>query len=202
MRQVPDDTQLVPEPVFLPPPPLWCLMLCRLGDQCKGNRLEWVEGSNKTKLLACFPHHKNEARWDHMPIEFQVPPALAQAIMPWLVHGHQMVVPNSRHLFVHLPSGLPLSNVNFSQWWQAMISKFEAPFKFPPSQLRHIFVDERCGTDHVDGPEMRGAARVMGNCVERWAISYDRNIHSREVKAAVEAMDAWRMELLALVDDD
>lgn len=35
---------------------------CRLGDACKGNRLEWVPGSGKTKLRLSFPHHKNEAR--------------------------------------------------------------------------------------------------------------------------------------------
>jgi hypothetical protein len=40
----------------------------------------------------------------------------------------------------------------------------------------------------------------MGNSVERWAISYDRNIHVREVQAAVQAMQQWREELLALVE--
>jgi hypothetical protein len=82
-----------------------------------------------------------------------------------------------------------------------MLSRFEVSFiKFPPSQLRHIFVDERCSRGSVDGPDMRGAARVMGNSVERWAISYDRNIHTREVQGAVEAMERWRSELLALVE--
>jgi hypothetical protein len=82
-----------------------------------------------------------------------------------------------------------------------MLARFEVPFsKFPPSKLRHIFVDERCSHGSVNGPEMRGAARVMGNSVERWAISYDRNIHTREVQGAVEAMEGWRNELLALVE--
>jgi hypothetical protein len=174
---------------------------CRQGPSCKGNRLEWVPSSNKTRLMVCFPHHKNEARWDNLPIgPFELPPALTQTLMPWVQEGHSMLVPRSRHLFVHFPSGLPLSNVNFSHWWQSMLNRFEAPFRFPPSQLRHIFVDERCSTDHCNGPENRGAARVMGNSVERWAISYDSNIHVREVQAAVQAMQQWREELLALVE--
>lgn len=81
-----------------------------------------------------------------------------------------------------------------------MLNRFEAPFRFAPNQLRHIFVDERCSQGHVNGPENRGAARVMGNSVERWAISYDRNIHSREVQQAVNAMQQWREQLLALID--
>jgi len=36
---------------------------CRLGASCRGNRLEWLPGSNKTRLQLSFPHHKNEARY-------------------------------------------------------------------------------------------------------------------------------------------
>lgn len=41
---------------------------------------------------------------------------------------------------------------------------------------------------------------VVACSVERWAISYDRNLHTREVQAAVSAMNEWRNELLSLVD--
>jgi hypothetical protein len=170
----------------------------RLGPDCKGNRLEWVPGSSKQKLLASFPHHKNEARWDHLPIEFELPPSLTHTIMPWVVEGHAIVAPNSRVLFVQPSTGGAMSNVNLSQWFQKMLGRFEAPFRFAPSNLRHIFVDDMCSGKHVAGPDHNGAARIMGNSVERWAISYDRNMHSRQVQAAVQAMEGWRQELLSL----
>lgn len=45
-------------------------------------------------------------------------------------------------------------------------------------------------------------ACLVGACsVERWQLSYDRNLHEREVQSAVEAMDAWRTELLMLTAD-
>lgn len=170
---------------------------CRLGSTCKGNRLEWVQGSNKQQLAACFPHHKNEARWDHLPIEFVLPPSLTHNLMPWVTMGHGMVAPKSSALFVQPSSGKPLTNVNMSQWFQNMLSSFKAPFKFSPGKLRHIFVDDMCSRS--GGPSHKGAARIMGNSVERWAISYDKNLHTREVKKAVAAMEGWREELLALV---
>jgi len=87
----------------------------RLGNACKGNRLEW-SGPDKTSLTMCMVHHKNEARWDHLPIEFQLPPSLQQVLMPWITLGHQQLAsPNQRLLFVHPNSGLGLNNVNLSQ---------------------------------------------------------------------------------------
>lgn len=145
-------------------------------------------------------HHKNESRWDYLPIEFIIPDSLTQRLLPWITMGHKILAaPNQRLLFVHPNSGLGLNAVNLSQWFQQLLAKFDAPFRFPPSQLRHIFVDERCSAEAVGGPSGSGAARIMGNSVERWAISYDRNLHTREVQAAANAMDQWRAELLALM---
>jgi len=43
--------------------------------------------------------------------------------------------------------------------------------------------------------------RAVPACsVERWEISYDRNLHTREVQAAVQDMNSWRVQLLSLVD--
>lgn len=170
---------------------------CCSSDTCKGNRLEWVHGSNKRQLAACFPHHKNTHRWDHLPIEFVLPPSLTHNLMPWITMGHSKVTPKSRVLFVQPSTGIPMTSVNLSQWFQGLLGSFKAPFRFPPNQLRHIFVDDMCSKK--GGPSHKGAARIMGNSVERWAISYDRNLHSREVQATVAAMESWREELLALV---
>jgi hypothetical protein len=71
-------------------PPSCFVLCCRMGGGCRGNRLEWVPGSNKTKLVACFPHHKNESRWDHLPIQFELPPSLTHTVMPWVEAGHKM----------------------------------------------------------------------------------------------------------------
>jgi hypothetical protein len=41
----------------------WCVIVeRRRGASCRGNRLEWVEGSDETRLVISCPHHKNEAR--------------------------------------------------------------------------------------------------------------------------------------------
>lgn len=74
---------------------------------------------------------------------------------------------NERTLFVHPNSGLRLTNVNLSQWFQEMLSAYQVIGRFTPNQLRHIFVDERCSQDAVGGPKNEGAARIMGNSVER-----------------------------------
>jgi hypothetical protein len=51
------------------------------------------------------------------------------------------------------------------QWWQDLLGRYSFENKFPPSRLRHIFVDERLGLDSVDGPDNKAAARIMGNSV-------------------------------------
>lgn len=108
---------------------------------------------------------------------------------------------NQRLMFVHPNSGLGLTAVNLFQWFQQLLSIHDASFRFPPNQLRHMFVDERCSAEAVSGPKGSGAARIMGNSVERWAISYDRNLQKREVQAAANAMEGWREELLSLIDN-
>lgn len=172
---------------------------CRDGTTCRGNRLEWVDGSNKTKLRVCVVHHKNESRWDYLPAEFIAPASLTSRLMPMITMGHkELAATGQRVLFVHATTGVEQTNVNLSQWFQQLLCDFDFSNKFPPSQLRHIFVDERCSADAVAGPSSKGAARIMGNSVERWAISYDRNLHTREVQAAADAMESWREELIAL----
>lgn len=68
-------------------------------------------------------------------------------------------------LFVRRTSGTALNNANLSEWFQYVLATYSAPFRFAPSELRHIFVDERCGNGAAEGPDGKGAARVMGN---RW----------------------------------
>lgn len=110
------------------------------------------------------------------------------------------------------------------QWWQQLLAKFRFRNKFSPAKLRHIFVDERCSAAGAPGPSHKAAARIMGNSVgestgshtvtlhfskhnkaaiaacaaERWAISYDKNLHQRDVEAGVRAMEEWRQALIAL----
>lgn len=188
---------------LLPPPTTAAVH--RLGPACKGNVLQWVkstEGGGKRELFISFPHHKCEAKWDHLPIQFKVPAGLCNRLMPWLSQGHQMLSAQGQRLvFVQPTTGLAMTNVNLSQWFQQVQAQFSAPFRFPPGQLRHIFVDERCSAEAVAGPSNKGAARIMGNSTERWAISYDRNLPQREVNAAVSAMQQWREQLLALCED-
>jgi hypothetical protein len=51
------------------------------------------------------------------------------------------------------------------QWFQGLLAKFKFANRFAPSQLRHIFVDERCSADCLEGPSNKAAARIMGNSV-------------------------------------
>lgn len=168
---------------------------------CLGNRLEWVPGSDNKRLLANFPHHKNERRWDYMSIDFELPSTLVDVIMPWVQEGHALVAKDSHYLFVQ-PNTLGLFGSSyFSNWFMRLHSSFpNICTTFAPSNLRHVFVDERRGGIGEDppeeGPSDWGAARAMGNSEARWDTSYDRHRHARELQAAVGAMDTWRERLL------
>lgn len=86
---------------------------CKMGSTCQGNRLTW--GADKKTLRACFPHHKNESKWDHLPIEFELPEDLTKQLMPYITEGHKILAPaTQRLLFVHPNSGKGLTNVNMS----------------------------------------------------------------------------------------
>jgi len=103
-------------------------------------------------------------RWDFLPIEFEVPAKLAQRVMPWITMGHKhLAAPGQRLLFVLPSSGTGMSNVNLSHWWTQLLASHSAPFRMQARELRHVFVDERCGSNAVEGPDGRAAARVMGN---------------------------------------
>jgi hypothetical protein len=162
-------------------------------------RLEWVPGSSRRKLAACFPHHKNEARWDRMPISFELPQSLNDTVLPWVEQGHALLAPGMPMLFVNNSGGQQDSGY-LSQWFAALQLRHSAGWRVCARNLRHVFVDERMREERVAGPSNRGAARIMGNCEERWAISYAVNLPSREVQAAAEAMEQWRQELLALTE--
>lgn len=85
--------------------------------------------------------------------------------MPWITEGHPVLAaPGQRLLFVQENAGTGFTNVHLSYWWQRLLAKYDAPFKLSAMQLRHVFVDERCGADaSTSGPGNLGAARVMGN---------------------------------------
>lgn len=116
---------------YVPPLRLACIRSCLhpdavqpsggcMDEQCKksscqGNRLEWLD-TTKRHLKACFPHHKCESKWQHMPIEFQLPPSLTSVLMPWITAGHNLLAaPGQRLLFVHPRSGMDQSNVYLAQ---------------------------------------------------------------------------------------
>jgi hypothetical protein len=63
------------------------------------------------------------------------------------------------------------------QWFQQLLAKFTFKNKFPPSKLRHIFVDERCSADYVEGPSNKAAARLMGNSVGGLLLSSGWHLH-------------------------
>lgn len=141
-------------------------------------------------------------RWGDLPIEFEVPPSLAARLMVWIMVGHGMMAQTQPMLFMH--SGArreALSNVQLSQWFSTLLARYSFRPIFTPNELRHVFVDSICSSeDGVQRQELRGFARIMGNSVERWGISYDRNLSKRTVEEAASEMEEWRHQLLALLD--
>lgn len=111
-----------------------------------------------------------------MPIgPFMLPVSLEKRLLPWVRHGHPILAAGRREmfvkLFVHKPAAA-FKSTDLSAWFQQLLAKVERPssLHFPPfcpSNLRHIFVDERCCEDRVQGPANRAAARIMGNCEAR-----------------------------------
>ena len=81
-----------------------------------------------------------------------------------------------------------------SQQAQQMDTSF---LRIPPSQLRHIFVDERRSRQRVEGPDDAAAAQVMGNSTQASSKIYDLHFDVREAQAAVDAMQTWRQHLQA-----
>ena len=84
----------------------------------------------------------------------------------------------------------------FHHYFTLLLKRLGSPALFPPSRMRHIFVDERRSLDPAPGPSNAGAATVMGNSVQEWNRSYDLGMRSRETQAAVDAMPAWREAML------
>ena len=179
---------------------------CPQPTTCQGNRLEWTAGRPQLAdlstpaqptLKAVFPHHKNARRWDGFVISFQLPPALCCTLHPHILHGHATLTPATAPaatlLFTN-QQGRELSEANLCQWFNKLLEEGGgAPFPtFPPSKLRHIFVEERQSDQAAPGPSNRAAARIMGNSERVWDTHYDRHFSQREVDAAVGAMAQWR----------
>ena len=64
-------------------------------------------------------------------------------------------------------------------------------------RLRDIFIDERRSHSAARGPLDHQAAIAMGNSLRAWQDYYDKNYTKRECQAGIEAMFAWRSNMLA-----
>jgi hypothetical protein len=135
-------------------------------------------------------------RWGKA-ITFKLPASLNDIMVPFFTRGHHSLLTSNPTVFVDL-GGNPLTKTNFSSYFHRMTRCLQPDFpKLAPSLLRHVFVDERMSKQRVQGPEDKGAAHVMGNSEQQWHLSYDLQFDTREAQAAVDAMDAWRQNVLA-----
>jgi hypothetical protein len=165
---------------------------------CKGNRMEWVSGTNMQQVQVICPHHKNSSRGRDIAIQFTLSTELAPLALRYLKECHPYLSHGRPQLFFSPSSGSPLTPSNFSHWFKGLQSRHTVQFiPFAPRQLRHIFVTERMGDDAVPGPEARACARVMGNSIKRWLQTYDTQVSVREVATCVKDMATWRQALLA-----
>ena len=177
------------------PPQGRCLDPDCSDEQCLGNRLMFVGKQLKVHLS----HHKNVKRWNGLPITFHMPSELLELLQPHFEWAHALCAedPDEPHVFLH-KSGCPFKSASqLTTAFHALMKQLGSAAHFPPTQLRHIFVDERRGRDRVEGPDDVAAAQVMGTSKAQWDKSYDLLYGRREAQAAVDAMAAWRSQLLA-----
>ena len=165
---------------------------CHL-SRCKGNRIAVRQGG---ELWLELPHHKNQRRWHADAIIVRLPGELAQLVYTSLLQGHAVLSPGMPYMFCDKKGRLFQSAAPFCHYFNKVLQRIGSPAVFPPSRIRHIFVDERRSLDAAPGPSNVGAATVMGNSVGQWDRSYDLGMRSRETQAAVDAMPQWREAML------
>ena len=89
-------------------------------------------------------------------------------------------------------NGQPFSPSRFTQVFGELLAMGGTSFSFPPSRLRHIFVEERLTFQDMPGPSHEAAAHAMGNSVETWVKHYHTTYSSMAASRAVEEMAAMR----------
>ena len=116
---------------------------------CRGNRLEYTD-LTKTGLVVIFPHHKTEDGLEY-PIQWQITsPRQLWLLLKYLgsdAHSLLTCETDCRRLFV-TKTGLRMLACHLTGWWHDMEVVHQAPWvqrglRFPPSNLRHIFITER-----------------------------------------------------------
>ena len=165
---------------------------CHL-SRCKGNS---IAVRQRGELWLELPHHKNQRRWHADAIIVRLPGELAQLVYTYLLQGHAVLSPGMPYMFCDRKGRPFQSAARFCHYFNKVLQRIGSPAVFPPSRIRHIFVDERRSLDAAPGPSNVGAATVMGNSVGQWDRSYDLGMRSRETQAAVDAMPQWREAML------
>ena len=176
---------------------------CRLGPECKGNRLERQDDD----ISLVLPHHKNAARWGHAIVIQSLPQPLAQLCVLYLDHAiptlHRKLPNAVEHGRVFFrPKGGPFDHT-FSTYFQQVLHKIGMPQQvhIPPQNLRHIFVQERRAAAAVEGPEDVGASMLMGNCAQTWTMHYQTSRwDGQQAQEATQAMTGWRQAMLQSTD--
>jgi hypothetical protein len=143
---------------------------CRLGADCRGNRLELLQlrpddaaAEGQPLLLRLeLPHHKNSHKSDaHSdPIVFDVPGSLAPTLMLWIEHGRPLLLKLMQQAFpgremqrghylerpitllINHKTAQPFDLQQFHNYFKRILSKagFSGSQVFYPRALRHIFV--------------------------------------------------------------
>lgn len=171
---------------------------CIHGSSCHGNKLQ---AHPHGALHMHLPHHKNEGPWGRAAISFTLPGDLAEIMSLHLSEGHKLLTEyigkeGEPHVFVDR-QGRPFTDSNLTIYWDKMMMGMGLSPSISPSLCRQVFVHERRSPDRVEGPNDRGAAMVMGHSLAQWNKWYDLDFHDREAQQAVDAMEAWRVNLLS-----
>ncbi len=123
-----------------------------------------------------------------------LPEQLHEMVMCFLRQGHPVHSPSCAYLFTL--RGHQISLAAFSYHFKRIYRKAETPGSICPRRLRHIWVSERFSEARAPGPNDSAAARIMGNSVAQWEVTYDIGGARRDAVHTAAAMMAWRQSML------
>jgi len=179
---------------------------CKIQD-CKGNRLERVQGSTDLRLVA--PHHKNSNRAKAQEISYLLPHEMTSMLEHHIRSGLPVVQSVGRRhrrqqqqlggVFITQGGG-PVHPNNMSLIWKKTV--MPAGVSLPPRDAWHVHVTgfraaaaARAAAGPADFEE--GGTYGMGNSLDMWNKVYDRDYKDRQVQSTIEHLRQWRQQVMS-----
>jgi hypothetical protein len=175
---------------------------CHHKSLCRGNRLQWVRGSNHTALQIVLVHHKNSNKGHDREISYVLPYEVC-VLLVWLLGlaREAMDAQDSPYMFCS-PWGEPYNHTKFNKVWQEAV--MPSGYSMPPQKGRPAFVTllndaARLGIVLQEEGNLTvraAAAFAMGTSIRMWRSVYDKLAEQRAVQAGIDSMQYWRQRVL------